>query len=73
MATIPLPRPMIFAGQGADHLHVVDLDGAFAGESVNGEAVASIVSSFPARCNSAAASATAPRSRNGSTSACRAS
>jgi phosphoribosylformimino-5-aminoimidazole carboxamide ribotide isomerase len=43
----PAAQAMIFAGQGADHLHVVDLDGAFAGASVNGEAVAAIVSQFP--------------------------
>jgi phosphoribosylformimino-5-aminoimidazole carboxamide ribotide isomerase len=43
----PAAQAMIFAGQGAQYLHVVDLDGAFAGASVNGEAVASIVSQFP--------------------------
>ncbi|QNQ10040.1 1-(5-phosphoribosyl)-5-[(5-phosphoribosylamino)methylideneamino]imidazole-4-carboxamide isomerase [Sphingomonas alpina] len=43
----PAAQAMIFAGQGAEYLHVVDLDGAFAGASVNGEAVASIVSQFP--------------------------
>lgn len=43
----PGRQAMIFAGQGADYLHVVDLDGAFAGASVNGEAVASIVAQFP--------------------------
>ncbi|MGY4397382.1 phosphoribosylformimino-5-aminoimidazole carboxamide ribotide isomerase [Sphingomonas sp. UYAg733] len=43
----PAAQAMIFAGQGADYLHVVDLDGAFAGASVNGDAVAAIVSQFP--------------------------
>ncbi|MES2055877.1 MAG: 1-(5-phosphoribosyl)-5-[(5-phosphoribosylamino)methylideneamino]imidazole-4-carboxamide isomerase [Pseudomonadota bacterium] len=43
----PAAQAMIFASQGAEYLHVVDLDGAFAGASVNGEAVASIVSQFP--------------------------
>jgi phosphoribosylformimino-5-aminoimidazole carboxamide ribotide isomerase len=43
----PAAQAMIFAGQGAEYLHVVDLDGAFAGESVNGDAVASIVAQFP--------------------------
>ena len=38
---------MLFAEQGAEYLHVVDLDGAFAGKSVNGEAVAEIVKRFP--------------------------
>ena len=43
----PAAQAMIFAGQGADYLHVVDLDGAFAGASVNGDAVKSIVAQFP--------------------------
>jgi phosphoribosylformimino-5-aminoimidazole carboxamide ribotide isomerase len=43
----PAAQAMIFAGQGAEYLHVVDLDGAFAGGSVNGDAVASIVAQFP--------------------------
>ena len=43
----PAAQAMIFAGQGADYLHVVDLDGAFAGASVNGDAVKAIVERFP--------------------------
>ncbi|MEO6215701.1 MAG: 1-(5-phosphoribosyl)-5-[(5-phosphoribosylamino)methylideneamino]imidazole-4-carboxamide isomerase [Sphingomonas sp.] len=43
----PAAQAMIFAEQGAEYLHVVDLDGAFAGASVNGEAVAAIVERFP--------------------------
>ena len=43
----PAAQALIFAGQGAEYLHVVDLDGAFAGGSVNGEAVASIIAQFP--------------------------
>ena len=43
----PAAQAMIFAEQGAGHLHVVDLDGAFAGNSVNGEAVKAIVTRFP--------------------------
>jgi phosphoribosylformimino-5-aminoimidazole carboxamide ribotide isomerase len=43
----PAAQAMLFAGAGAQHLHVVDLDGAFAGESVNGEAVRAIVARFP--------------------------
>ena len=43
----PPAQAMIFAEQGAEFLHVVDLDGAFAGNSVNGEAVAAIVERFP--------------------------
>lgn len=43
----PAAQAMLFADQGAAHLHVVDLDGAFAGDSVNGEAVGAIVARFP--------------------------
>jgi phosphoribosylformimino-5-aminoimidazole carboxamide ribotide isomerase len=43
----PAAQAMLFADQGAEHLHVVDLDGAFAGESVNGDAVRAIVARFP--------------------------
>jgi phosphoribosylformimino-5-aminoimidazole carboxamide ribotide isomerase len=43
----PAAQAMLFADQGAAHLHVVDLDGAFAGDSVNGDAVRAIVARFP--------------------------
>ncbi|HEX8485291.1 1-(5-phosphoribosyl)-5-[(5-phosphoribosylamino)methylideneamino]imidazole-4-carboxamide isomerase [Sphingomonas sp.] len=43
----PTHQAMLFAEQGAAHLHVVDLDGAFAGRSVNGDAVRAIVTAFP--------------------------
>jgi phosphoribosylformimino-5-aminoimidazole carboxamide ribotide isomerase len=43
----PAAQAMIFAEQGAEYLHVVDLDGAFAGASVNGDAVKAIVGRFP--------------------------
>lgn len=43
----PAAQAAKFADAGAGHLHVVDLDGAFAGESVNGDAVRSIVATFP--------------------------
>lgn len=43
----PVAQAMAFAEAGARHLHVVDLDGAFAGQSVNGEAVRAIVVAFP--------------------------
>ena len=39
---IPPPRPETFAVQGFQWLHCVDLNGAFAGKSVNGEAIKSI-------------------------------
>lgn len=43
----PAAQAMLFAEAGAEHLHVVDLDGAFAGQSVNGDAVRAIVARFP--------------------------
>jgi len=43
----PAEQAMLFAEAGAEHLHVVDLDGAFAGSPRNAEAVEAIVASFP--------------------------
>src|SRR3546814_6827258 len=43
----PAAQALAFAQAGATHLHVVDLDGAFAGGSVNGEVVAAVVAAFP--------------------------
>ena len=43
----PAAQAMIFADAGAEHLHVVDLDGSFAGEGRNREAVQSIIETFP--------------------------
>ncbi len=43
----PAAQAMLFADAGAQHLHVVDLDGAFAGESRNRAAVEAIVERFP--------------------------
>ena len=43
----PAAQAALFAEQGAEVLHVVDLDGSFAGDSRNGEAVAAIVARFP--------------------------
>lgn len=43
----PVAQALAFADAGAQHLHVVDLDGAFAGDSVNGDVVARIVEAFP--------------------------
>ncbi|MGN6689758.1 MAG: HisA/HisF-related TIM barrel protein, partial [Sphingopyxis sp.] len=45
----PAAQARLFADAGASHLHVVDLDGAFAGASVNGTAVESIVAAFPGK------------------------
>jgi phosphoribosylformimino-5-aminoimidazole carboxamide ribotide isomerase len=42
----PPAQARAFADAGSDWLHVVDLDGAFAGASVNGAAVEAIVASF---------------------------
>jgi phosphoribosylformimino-5-aminoimidazole carboxamide ribotide isomerase len=43
----PAAQALLFAEAGAEFLHVVDLDGAFAGESVNPDAVEAIVAAFP--------------------------
>jgi phosphoribosylformimino-5-aminoimidazole carboxamide ribotide isomerase len=43
----PAAQAMLFAGAGAEHLHVVDLDGSFAGTARNREAVEKIVQAFP--------------------------
>ncbi|WP_100260417.1 1-(5-phosphoribosyl)-5-[(5-phosphoribosylamino)methylideneamino]imidazole-4-carboxamide isomerase [Qipengyuania seohaensis] len=43
----PAAQAAIFAEAGAGHLHVVDLDGSFAGSAQNREAVESIVAAFP--------------------------
>jgi phosphoribosylformimino-5-aminoimidazole carboxamide ribotide isomerase len=43
----PAAQALLFAEAGAEYLHVVDLDGAFAGESVNPVAVEAIVAAFP--------------------------
>ena len=42
----PAAQARLFADQSAGYLHVVDLDGAFAGESRNGEAVREILDAF---------------------------
>ena len=43
----PAAQATLFAEAGAQHLHVVDLDGSFAGSARNREAVDSIVAAFP--------------------------
>lgn len=43
----PAAQARLFAEAGAEHLHVVDLDGAFAGRAINGDAVARVVAAFP--------------------------
>ena len=43
----PPAQALLFAEAGAEHLHVVDLDGSFAGKAENREAVEAIVEAFP--------------------------
>ena len=43
----PAAQALLFADAGAEHLHVVDLDGSFAGQTENREAVEAIVEAFP--------------------------
>lgn len=43
----PAAQAILFAEAGAQHVHVVDLDGSFAGSARNREAVAQIVAAFP--------------------------
>jgi phosphoribosylformimino-5-aminoimidazole carboxamide ribotide isomerase len=43
----PAAQALIFAEAGAQYLHVVDLDGSFAGRAENREAVEAIVAAFP--------------------------
>ncbi|ARS28442.1 1-(5-phosphoribosyl)-5-[(5-phosphoribosylamino)methylideneamino]imidazole-4-carboxamide isomerase [Sphingomonas sp. KC8] len=45
----PADQARKFAAAGADHLHVVDLDGAFAGRAVNADAVEAIIRAFPGK------------------------
>ena len=42
----PAAQAQLFADQGSQYLHVVDLDGSFAGRAENREAVESILKSF---------------------------
>lgn len=43
----PAAQALLFAEAGAQFLHVVDLDGAFAGKAQNREAVEAILAAFP--------------------------
>ena len=43
----PAAQSLLFAEAGAQFLHVVDLDGAFAGQARNREAVEAILEAFP--------------------------
>lgn len=67
----PAAQAMLFAEQGAQFLHVVDLDGAFAGRPENAEAVEELLKISPAISNWAAAFAMHRRLNAGSTWALR--
>lgn len=43
----PAAQSLLFAEAGAEYLHVVDLDGAFAGKAQNRDAVEAILEAFP--------------------------
>lgn len=43
----PAAQAMLFAAAGSQHLHVVDLDGSFAGRTENRAAVEAILAEFP--------------------------
>jgi phosphoribosylformimino-5-aminoimidazole carboxamide ribotide isomerase len=43
----PAAQAKLFAEAGAEHLHVVDLDGSFAGQAENRAAVEAIIEAFP--------------------------
>jgi len=43
----PAAQSLLFAAAGAQHLHVVDLDGSFAGRAENRSAVEAILAAFP--------------------------
>jgi phosphoribosylformimino-5-aminoimidazole carboxamide ribotide isomerase len=43
----PAAQALLFAEAGAEYLHVVDLDGSFAGRAENREAVEGILKAFP--------------------------
>lgn len=43
----PAAQAQLFAEAGAEHLHVVDLDGSFAGRAENRAAVEAIIEAFP--------------------------
>jgi len=45
----PAAQAVLFAQAGATHLHVVDLDGSFAGRAENRAAVEAVLAAFPGR------------------------
>jgi phosphoribosylformimino-5-aminoimidazole carboxamide ribonucleotide (ProFAR) isomerase len=71
MATTP-PRRRRFLPAGSQFLHVVDLDGSFAGRAENREAVEAILQSFEGHVQLGGGIRTRDRSKAGSIWACRA-
>ena len=65
----PAAQARAFAAAGATALHVVDLDGAFAGASRNAEVSRRRSRRFRAGCRSAAGCARAPMPKAGSNAA----
>src|SRR3546814_15406500 len=55
----PAAQAMLFADAGSQFLHVVDLDGSFAGRAENQEAVEAIIEAFPAHVQLGGGSRTA--------------
>ncbi len=45
----PAAQARIFADAGAEYLHIVDLNGAFAGHAVNADAVEAVLKAFPGK------------------------
>ncbi len=68
--TDPAAQAKSFEEQGFEWLHVVDLDGAFAGHSANGDAVEAILKATKIRFSLAAASARSSISRIGCRAGC---
>lgn len=67
----PAAQAATFQASGCDWLHLVDLNGAFAGQPVNAAAVEAILARVTVPCQLVAGSATWRRSRCGWARACR--
>ena len=63
----PAAQAQLFERQGFEYLHVVDLDGAFAGKPMNASAVDRILKGVRIPVQLGAACAIRQRSRHGST------
>ena len=69
----PAAQARAFEAQGFDYLHVVDLDGAFAGKPVNAQAVEAMLNAVAMPVQLGGGSAISPPSRPGSPGASRGS